>query len=177
MRISMCAAVLAAFALSACGDNAEGDLNDEALSMEEIEGEMDDFAMPQAGEYRSMPELISMEGDGIPAGVQEMMKQAFAEGANMESTYCLTEQMTREQWVSSMAESNCTVSKFDTSGNNIDAVMACNSPDGLAGTVAMTGTMNDNSSDVEMTFDQEVPEFGAIKMKMRVKSERIGDCA
>jgi hypothetical protein len=41
----------------------------------------------------------------------------------------------------------------------------------------VTGTMAEDGSDLEMSFTSAMPEVGEATFRMRVVSERIGDCA
>lgn len=178
MKLRHAMPVLAAFALAACGGDAEDDLADEALSMDEVAAQASELEMRlEPGEYRSTAELIEFDMPELPAETMALARQAFAEGAASESTYCLTEQSTPEQWISQMNESDCTVSRFDSSDGALDAVLQCRDAEGMNGRVEMNGTADGTSADLEMRFRQQIPGLGEGTIHMRVKSERIGDCA
>jgi hypothetical protein len=170
--------VFAAIALAACSGNADEELAGEALSADEVAGAAAaDFTMPRAGEYRTTQELIEFTLPGLPAEQMEMVRSQFAAGAAQPHTYCVNEQMTREQWLSQMSESNCTVSSSAADAGGIDMVMSCTGAEGVAGRVALKGTTTAEGSDMEMTFTQAIPNMGDSTIRMRVKSERVGDCA
>jgi hypothetical protein len=174
MRMKLFVPLAAATALAACGGGAD----DEAISMEDAMEEMaDSDFMPRPGQYRTSQELLEFELAGMPENQMEMVRQAFASGAAEESTYCITEEMTREKWISDMAESNCTITRFDTSGSEIDVAMSCEAEGGINGEMQMTGSSTGDSSDMVMNFSQTIPGMGEGKIRMRVQSERIGDCS
>ena len=76
-----------------------------------------------------------------------------------------------------MTESDCTVQRFDVSGSNIDAALSCPSgTDGISGDVTMTGTIGETGGNMEMSFKTQVPELGEATIRMRMISERVGDC-
>lgn len=177
MRSTLAVAAVLSFALAACGSGTDAELADEALSMEEVAGAADDFEVPTPGEYRNRVELLAFENANIPESQMAMVRAAFAEGAAMESTYCMTEEMTREQWLSNVSESNCTVSQFDTAGGQLDIVMQCAASEGISGRVEAHGTADSDGSDLEMTFTQAIPGMGDSTIRMRVQSDRVGECS
>ncbi len=166
----------APLALAAC-DKSDDELADEALSAEEISA-IGAEIVPTVGEYRTTQELISLEVPGADDGMVEAMSAAFAEGAaGEETTYCVADDQSLEDWVTDMAESNCNVTTFTAEDGIVDANLACNSTDGgIIGAVAMKGTANDESADMEMSFRQDLGDGSEALITMRVKSERIGDC-
>ena len=82
-----------------------------------------------------------------------------------------------EEMVKNLAESDCTMNSFDASGGKITADMQCAAEGGGTSTVKMDGTMTAEGSDMTMDMSQDVPNVGATKMKMRVSSQRIGECS
>jgi len=178
MRIRQVLPVFAAIALAACSGSADEELAGEALSADEVAGAAAaEFTMPRPGEYRTTQELIEFTMDGLPDEQMDMVRSQFAAGAAEPHSYCVNEQMTREQWLSDMAESDCTVSSSSTNADGIAMVMSCTGAEGVAGRIALTGTTTTEGSDMEMTFTQTIPNMGDSTIRMRVKSERVGDCA
>jgi hypothetical protein len=175
MRFTPFLPLAASLVLSACGGGA--DEQGEGVSVEDALAEAQDNGMvPKPGQYRSTQELLELSVDGVPDSQLAMMRDGFAKGAAHESTQCITSDMTREQWVSNLAESNCKITRFDTSGGELDVAMTCTSEDGINGEMTMKGTSTEESSDMVMSFKHQLPGMGDAKMRMRVKSERIGDC-
>jgi len=178
MRIRLALPVLMALALTACGGSADEELAGEALSADEVAGAAAaDFTMPRPGQYTTTQELVEFTMPSLPAEQMDMVRAQFAAGAAEPHSYCVSEQMTREQWLSDMAESNCTVSSSNAAADGIDMVMSCTGDEGVVGRIALAGTTTEDGSDMVMTFTQSIPEMGDSTIKMRVKSERTGDCA
>ena len=177
MRFVHALPIFAAIALAACSGKADDELAGEALSADEVAGAAAaDFTMPRPGQYRTTQELVDFTMPGLPAGQMEMVRSQFAAGASEPHTYCVNEQMTREKWLSDMAESDCTVSSSAATADGINMVMSCTGAEGVAGRITLTGTTTTEGSDMEMSFTQAIPNMGDSTIKMRVKSERVGDC-
>lgn len=181
MRFYHALPVIAALALAACGDKSDSELQDAALSADEVSGEAasvaTDFALPEPGQYRTSQELLEFSLPSLPAEQMEMVRAQFAAGAAQQHTYCVNEEMTHEQWLSNMSESNCTVARGNSGSGAIDLVLTCNGEEGVTGRVEMKGQTSSNGADMEMTFAQAIPNMGEGTIRMRVKSERVGDCS
>lgn len=180
MRLIHAATLLAALALAACGNNPDEELTDEALSMDEVMAEMqDNGVMPQPGLYTANVELVSFEVPGVADSKIDMdtLLAAMEEGAASQSTYCVTEGMDREAWISAMTDNQCTLSRLVADGGDIDLAMTCAAQDGPQGRIAMNGTADETSANLEMSFTQPIPGIGDANIVMRVISERTGDCS
>ncbi len=180
MRVKFVLPLVAAISLAACGGDAYEEVSGDSMSSDEMSDAMDAAAMPEPGQYRSTQELLEFEMPGLSEDMAGMIRSAFAEGAAEESTYCLTAEEAgnaREQMLENMAESDCEVSRFDMAGGTIDAAMSCPTGEGVTGDVALTGTMDSNGADMVMSFSTDVPSMGAASIRMRVVSERIGECS
>lgn len=181
----------AAFALAACGDSdveetGAGDevastaaSTDEPMSEGEIAAAMDGVPMPRPGEYRTTQELLELNAPGAPPELQEMMRRAMSEGFAVENTYCVTgdEGNPREQMLEGMAESDCTLQRFDVAGGTIDGLLMCPGENGIDGRLEMTGTMGENGADMVMAFEAASGDGMEAQIRMRVVSERIGECS
>lgn len=186
MRSSYVLPLVAALALAACGGGAEEDtagedaMAGEGMTSEEVAAESAGADMPRPGLYRTSQELVELEMPGMPEEMMGMMRSAFEEGAAEESTYCLTAEEAenaREEMLTGMAESDCDISRYDMSGGRIDAAMSCPTGEGVSGDVTMNGTMSSEGADMEMAFSHEIPGQGPGTIRMRVLSERIGECS
>ncbi len=181
MRYRLILPLCAAFTVAACGSSSEDEAatadGDAAADMAEA---MADGPMPQPGKYRTTAELIAFEIPNAPPEMAEMMRNMFAEGAAEATESCLTPEQantSREDMLKNMAESNCTVSRFDMDGGDFDAALSCPTGQGMSGEVTMTGTMTETGSDVETTFKTQVPQAGEATIRMHMVTERIGDCS
>ena len=193
MRKFIILPLAAACALAACGDSdveetgtgegADGTemagSPDEPMSDEQIATAMDQVPLPQAGEYRTTQELLEFSIPGVSPEMQAMARSAMSEGFAVENTYCLTadEANPRERMLEGMAENDCNLQRFDVSGGTIDGLLMCPGDGGIDGQLAMTGTMSENGSDMVMTFEANSGSDTAAQIRMRVVSERIGECS
>ncbi|MGB3795329.1 MAG: DUF3617 family protein [Alteraurantiacibacter sp.] len=177
MRLIHCLPLLAGFALIACSDNEDEDLTDEALSMDEVLAQgQDNGIMPQPGEYSIDYDLASFKM--VSGQVQDMaaLQAAFAQGAEEQSSFCVTEAMDREAWISAMTDNSCSVSRLDANDGDISLAMTCQAEEGPQGRITMAGTTSDTSSDMEMDFTQPIPGIGDANIVLQVQTQRTGDC-
>ncbi|MFB0610851.1 DUF3617 domain-containing protein [Aurantiacibacter poecillastricola] len=178
MRLNHALPLLAGLALAACWGNSDEDLTDEALSADEVSGALgDDGVMPAPGEYSISYDLVSVEM--VNGQVQDMaaLEAAFAEGAEEQTSFCVTEAMDREAWISAMTDNSCTFSRFSgLETGEIDLAMTCEAEDGPQGRITMIGTSGEASSDMEMSFTQPIPGVGDADIALRVATQRTGDC-
>lgn len=131
---------------------------------------------PDPGKYRTDVELISFEAPGLDPNLRGMIGQAMAGGFKQDNTYCITSEETSKDWLESLAKSDCTLDSFSASGNSFSSRMTCEVERGQTATIDMSGSSSGSSSDVSMAMDMGVPDLGRVTMKMRMKSQRIGDC-
>jgi len=170
----------AAILLAACGEDADTD-GDGAVSGDEVAAEAAGLVQPQPGQYRATLELLEFEVPGMPESAKQQMQQIFASGLAQGNTFCMTEADVAgngpEEMVKNLAEGDCTMNSFNVSGNTVVADMQCPGEGGGTSKVWMEGEMRADGSDMTMAMEQEMPNVGNTRMKMRVQSERIGDCA
>ena len=171
----------AAILLAACGGDADAD-GDGDLSAEEIAAESEGMVQPRPGQYRATLELLEFDAPGMPESAKQQMQEIFASGLAEGNSFCMTEadvaENGPEEMVKNLAESDCTMNSFNVSGNTVVADMQCPGQGGSgASKVHMEGQMRADGSTMTMDMEQEIAGMGATKMKMRVTSERTGDCA
>ncbi|MES2700855.1 MAG: DUF3617 domain-containing protein [Pseudomonadota bacterium] len=181
MRYRLILPLCAAFTVAACGSSTEDEAaTPDADAAADMADAMADGPMPQPGKYRTTAELVAFDVPGAPPEMAEMMRGAFAEGAIEATESCLTPEQantSREDMLKNMAESNCTVSRFDMTGGRFDAALSCPTGQGMSGEVTMTGTMSETGTDVETSFKTQIPQAGEATIRMHMVSERIGECA
>ncbi len=177
IRFRLALPLLAALALSACGNDADEAQTDAALAEGDVAAVIEDNGvMPQAGEYSTQVELISFDAPGLDESVLARARSEFAAGAAEPNLYCIGEQATREAWLSDMTEAQCTLSRFTADGNQLSGAMACTSDIGLNGRVEMEGRTAAQGSNLTMAYTLPTAA-GEGTVRMRVITERIGDCA
>jgi hypothetical protein len=172
----------AAMLLAACGGNDADADNDGAVSGAEASAEAAGLIQPRPGQYRASLELLEFEAPGMPAEAKDQMKQIFSSGLAEGNTFCMTEQDAAdngpEQMVKNLAEGDCTMKSFNVSGSTVVADMQCpGDVEGMMRTVHLEGQMSAEGSTMTMETSQNMPNIGATSMKLRVTSERVGDCA
>ena len=175
-------ATLAILALAACGEREEETAATQepgqTMSQEEIGAAMENVVRPRPGQYRTRTELVDLTLPNIPGGNMEQLRTMMERNVERETLRCITpEEANRgyEDILRDTQDSNCSVERFSAKGGNIDARMVCNGQQG-SGVMTMTGTATETSSDMSMSMTNTVPEMGEMAMRMRMVSERVGDC-
>ena len=131
MRLIHTAPLAAAFLLAACGGDADTD-EDGAVSGEAI-AEAADAITLQPGQYRTTYEMLEFNVPGAPDAVKDQMQAMMGGAAEVAApaTYCFTPEQAAEngaeQMAKKMAEGNCTVARFDASGDGRTVVFASDS--------------------------------------------------
>lgn len=178
MRLTFTLPLLAALALAACGSDSDTELADGALATDEVMPEIsDNGTMPQPGEYATRFELVSFEVPGATSIDMDTLRREFAEGAGEQTSFCVTEAMDREAWISAMTDNICTIQQLNAEGDQLELAMTCDAEDGPQGRIAMAGTQGESSASLEMRWTQPIPGHGEAAVVTRLTSERTGDCS
>lgn len=171
----------ALLALAGCGESDSGSADadgDSEVSVAEAADRVESAGIkPDPGQYRMTMEILEFTVPGAPAGMADMMRQ---EMGNQTSEYCLTpedaergyEEMARQ----SQQSDECTFSRFDVDGGNIDAEMTCNTPQQGTMTMTLQGEGTATASTMNMTMRGDFSGMGEMTMRARASHERIGDC-
>jgi len=177
MRLIHTSLLAATFVLAACGGSADTD-GDGAISGEEAVAEAAGAIRPEPGQYRTRTEVLEFNVPGVPDAVKREMQGSAAAARTF--TYCLTPEQAAangsEQMTKNMVQGNCTFARFDVAGGTISAEMQCAGANGASTHVTMDGQMTSTSSTMTMTNETDMQDMGKMQMKMRMTSERIGDC-
>ena len=177
MRLSTVMPLIAAIALSACGDDVDEALTDEELAAEDVAPVIEDNGvMPQPGQYDIRVQLNEFDAPGMNEAVIAEAIAEFEAGAQEEISFCVTEETTREEWLSAMTEADCTLSRFTADGNDLEGAMRCSSDIGLNGRVDVSGRTAEEGSNLRMTYTLPTTA-GEGTVDMQVVAERSGDCA
>lgn len=176
----LAAVLVPALALAACS-SSEDAADAGGSEAEDMAAAAEDGPTPQAGQYRTTMELVEFTLPNAPPQVAQALRQGFGAGAQEAKTYCVTPEQaaqstSREEVLKNLADSNCTVDRFDQVGGRIDAALTCSGDGMMSGEVLLNGTMTETGSDMEMSFKMQVPQAGEATMRMHMVSERIGDC-
>ena len=181
MRVIHTLPLAAAIVLAACGSGDADADGDGEVTGEEVAAEAAGLVKPKPGQYRTTLELMEFDAPNVPAEAKQQMQQIFASGLAEGNTFCMTEADVAgnapEQMVKNLAEADCTMNSFNVSGNTVAADMQCPGEGGATRKVKMDGQMNAESSTMTMQMDQDIPNMGTTKMKIKVTSQRIGECS
>ena len=179
MRAIYTLPLVAAMMLAACGGNEATD--EEGLSADEVAAEAQEAAKPLPGQYTTALELLEFDAPGVDDAAKAQMREMFASGLAEGNTFCLTEEDAAKngpkQMVQNLAEANCKMNTFNVSGSSVVADMQCPGEAGANRTVHLEGEMTAESSTMTMDMSQQIPNIGETSMKLRVSSQRTGDCA
>jgi hypothetical protein len=125
----------------------------------------------QPGQYRTTVTMLEMNIPGMKS-----------ENVNMAPTVtedCVTSSDIAEFTEGSMVDGNsgetCTQNSMNSSGGRIQGESTCTGPNGTR-TMQINGTYSSNRVDMEISSTQDIPGMGASTMRMRMASERIGEC-
>ena len=173
--------LVAAILLAACGGGEADADGDGELSGDEVAAEASGLIQPRPGQYRASLELLEFDAPGMTEEAKAQMQQIFASGRTEGTRFCMTQadvdENGPEEMVKNLAEGDCTMNSFNVSGGTVVADMQCPGEGGGTSKVHMEGEMTSEGSTMTMDMEQTIPGMGATKMKMRVTSERTGDCA
>lgn len=180
MRTLLLAVPIAALALSACSSES-----DQPKTMDEVAEEAAGMTQPKAGEYTSTTELIEFNMPGQPPEMAERLKQMMSGQFTQTTTSCLTEEEAAKGFEEKfrdigegMNDLKCDFERFDVDGDNVDAKLACSGAGGMSAGLTMAGTVAAEKQTVDMTMNMRGGQIpgGEMQMKMKVVSERTGDC-
>ena len=132
------------------------------------------------GEWRSTVTIEGFAIPGMPADAVARLKSAIVKTQQREFTMCLTAEDAKEptgQFFTGNPQ--CRYDHIVMDGGKIAAVIRCPSDEGMTQVMAMQGTYGRDHFAVRMMMRGEgvAPPVSAMRMRMRVESKRIGECA
>ncbi|MCJ2180581.1 DUF3617 domain-containing protein [Novosphingobium album (ex Hu et al. 2023)] len=188
MRKSAAGATMGAvmLTLAACGSKEEAPgestaASGETRSADDVAHEAAKLNRPKPGSYKQTIEILDMEIPGLPKEAAGQMKAMT--GKPQVQTICITDADTEKGYKEMLQNvgkgGDCTYSKFDVAGGRLDAQMHCKTEGQGEATMTMNGTVSETGSDVMVGMDVTGGQqpMGAMKMKMHLTTERVGDCA
>ncbi len=181
MHSNTIAAAAAFLALSACSGGNKKAESKTPLTNEQVAEKAAAAPKMQPGEYQTKSTLLDFDVPGLPASEAGSIKATMSGQFTRSHSYCLTEAETEQgprDMVRHLAQSNCSVVKLDTSANSIKGEMQCSGGGGPNGTVTIDGSFSGDSSSMVMDMTQAMPGMAgkSMHMKMRVDSQRVGEC-
>lgn len=181
MRITLLAAS-SALLLVACGDTT-AEKQAAGLTENDVKSKLADAPTLRPGQYESSFQITRFDVPGVPAEAQAQLRQMMTSAAQVQQSYCLTEEQAErgaQDMFRELSKTNgeCQFDRFDVDGNQVEGRLTCVARGGGRVEMAMSGTMADTSSEIEMTAnitDPNMPQ-GRATMVMTVASRRTGDC-
>lgn len=175
-KLAAATTLASALVLTACSEgtvDADSD-GDGAVTAAEVEAVVTDLR-PEAGKYSVKMSLVKAE---IPGAPKEMLD---AMGTMMNNTfeYCLTPDEAARGFEESLTEGqsdNCTIDKFELTGNDVDMAMSCSGGGQGDMKMTMTGTVEPTRTDIAILMNGTLPQLGEANMEMTMLQERLGDC-
>ena len=168
-------------ALAAC--NRGPQVHEENASVEDVAAKVRDATgggqFIRAGEWKSTGSIEEMTIPGLSAADSARMKQAMAKSGIHEFSTCLTEEDVKQPEGKFFTGSDdCRYDHFTMSGGKIDAALRCQAAGGVTNIMTMKGTYAPESYNMrmEMTSKGAPGGQGAMTMKMKVDSKRVGAC-
>jgi hypothetical protein len=149
-------------------------------SMEEAKAEAAKLDRPKPGLYKQSLSITKIEIPGAPPGTAAQMQAAMSKAD--ESSLCITAEMAdkgfRDMFDKASKSGDCKYDRFDVSGGKVDALLHCENPDRGKGTIAMSGTVGAEGSDITVSIDQQggPPPMANAKIGMHLVSQRVGEC-
>lgn len=170
-------ALATVLALTACGKSASGGASADGQAADPAKAAAQMAFQFQPGQYRSAVTINKVEMPGMPAGAADHMKTAMGKVGMVE--YCISpEQAAKgmEAMKEHLAEGKCHWEKFAANGGSVDAVMACEGPNGGSIRTASHGTYTPTGAIMQASADMMGPGGRGMHIEETVKMERIGDC-
>lgn len=168
-------ALLAALSLSACGKSDTG-----PKTMDQAKKEAAKLERPKPGLYSQSMTVTKFEIPGAPPEVANAMKGAMAKA--QEHQFCLTPEMAekgfRDMFDKVGGQGDCKYDRFDVNGGKLDAVIQCANATEGKGKITMSGMVNEEGSDVNVSVEQQGGKapMANTQIAMHLVSKRIGDC-
>jgi hypothetical protein len=180
MRFAISAVAIGAFALAACSG---GDAGSKGVSEDDVRSELASATQLNPGQYAANFEIVRFDVPGMPADQQSMIREMMAGAAQVQNSYCLTDEQARrggEDMFREMAKGSgdCRFDSFEVDGTSVSGVLSCTPQGSGRAVMRMSGTMASTRTDLTLTTDitdSSLPQ-GRAQMEMRVASRRTGDC-
>ncbi|MGF7146790.1 putative small lipoprotein YifL [Sphingomonas zeicaulis] len=173
---SSAAALITLLALAACGKSDEVKLENASVAdVAEATKDRGAAVKLKPGQWRTTAELVSIDVPGLSKEMADQIGQSAAKSSTTED--CVTqEEADKPQEMLARDNGECRYDRFQMSGGKIDAVMRCK-PAGQPNEmqISLSGNYQPERYDVaaEMVMTQQGK---TITMRLKSKSERIGEC-
>lgn len=125
----------------------------------------------QAGQWESTSQITSVEGEGLPPGMADMMTSQV-----QTTSYCMTQAEIDDnpQAMFDQSDGQCQYTDFNMGGGRLDATAVCNTPQGSM-QMEMSGTYTATTFQSENRMVMNTP-MGNITMTAKSSGKRTGAC-
>ena len=174
LAATTCLALLAACSDGGADADGDGTITNEEMAAEAASG---GEVKMRAGQWEHTVEFTELEMPGVPANMQDMVKQNM--GSGVTTTSCMTEEEANQpnaDFFGGEGNDDCTYEEFDRTGNRMTLRMTCDAGNGGTAKVAMDGEFNAESFTLNMDNQVSGTPAGDVNMKGTVSGRRIGDC-
>ena len=173
----------ATFGLAACDKGPQVDLTN-ATPAEVAKAIKDSGAtrtMVRPGKWSSTVAILEMNSPGMPPEMQAMMKQRIGQPGTVEA--CLTaDQVDNPERMIGAVPASCRYARYTMGNGKMNGKMRCET-NGMVQEMSVAGTYSDDSYSLTIDNKTSAPAgmvagqpAGAMSMKMKVDSRRIGEC-
>jgi hypothetical protein len=151
-----------------------------AVTEEEIAREARELVVQRPGQYRTTLEMLHFESPDASKQATAQMGRVFAKGLE-DNLYCLTPEAVADRSargiLEGLTEGDCSVEAFDVEGETVTAALQCRYNADMFSHVTLNGRIGPESSELVMSMEQKLGSTGPIRIKLRISSQRIGECA
>lgn len=152
-----------------------------AMSSDQVVAEAGKLPPQVPGQYRTSLEVLEVDGPTESKEFADALRSGADNAELRNSDSCddpaVAGTSAGTQLVREIFEDDCEFEQFAVSGEAVTAVLQCPADRDLPGRVKMVGRIGADKLDMLMTVEQRLPDKSTVHMKMRIKSERIGECA
>ena len=149
------------------------------VSVEDVLAEIEKLPQQRPGQYRRQIEFLEIDAPGDSKEAAQSMLSTLGENRANSEEICLTpeEVVVGPQLVRAITEDDCTFEHIAVAGETVTAVVQCASGSDGPNRVKMSGRVGPEDMALTVVMEQKVSAGGPMRMKMRISSRRIGDCA
>ena len=171
--------IMLVLALAACG-KSEPEVSLENATPEQVAAEMKKSGIAEElrkpGKWAYETTITQIDAPGMPPEMAAQMKQVMGQGQKLER--CVTaEEIAKVDAFVGANQANCTFAKYKVGGGRVEGEARCDQG-GMKQHMVMDGKYTPDSSDmtIRSTTSGAPGPAGEMKMTMRIKSNRLGDC-
>lgn len=166
--------------LAAC--NSGPTVKAENSSVEAVAEAAKSAVKMEPGQWETTVKILSMDAPGLPAEMQDAMKQQKQEH---KVQTCLTpEQAEKPPQEMLGAMKGCTYEKFEMSGGKMDGTLVCKNMPGMGAqevrsttSGTFTSTSYNFTSETQMNMPAGPAGGGKMTTKTQISGKRIGECS